>query len=237
MSEQEPYLPALRYRRLTPLYDSVVGVLLRERALKRRLVDQAAIGAGDRVLDVGCGTATLTLMVQAEVGDALVFGVDGDLETLALARRKAVAAGTRLRVCAALAQDLPFADGSFERVVSSLFFHHLTRASKLAALGAIRRVLVIRGELHVLDWGRAQDPLMRTLFLFVQLLDGFETTTDSVRGRLVEFLSDAEFDGVRETQRVRTLLGTLSLYEAVARENEARRELEMSIDENQEDER
>lgn len=214
MQDREPYVSALRFRSLTRFYDAVVGLLLKEKPLKRRLVRQAALGPAQRVLDVGCGTATLTLLAQRQVPEALVVGVDGDLEALALARAKASASGTRLRLCAAFGQSLPFADGTFERAVSSLFFHHLTRPAKKSVLGAIRRVLAPGGELHILDWGRAQDFLMRSLFVFVQLLDGFETTEDSVRGRLVEFLREAGFDPVEETGRFRSVLGTLSTYGA-----------------------
>ena len=216
MSKQEPYLAALRFRWLTPLYDRVVGVLLREEPLKRSLLRQARIEDGHRVLDVGCGTGTLTLMAQREYKGALVFGVDGDLETLALARRKALATDTPLYACAALAQDLPFPDATFDRVVSSLFFHHLTRPGKKAVLRAIGAVLSPEGELHILDWGKAQDLLMRILFVLVQLLDGFETTADSVRGRLVGLLREAGFTQVEETHRERSILGTLSLYRAAA---------------------
>ena len=71
-------------------------------------------------------------------------------------------------MCAADARALPFRDGSFDRTVSSLLLHHLTRPAKRAALGEIARVLSKRdGELHVLDWGRAGDPLMRVAFVAV----------------------------------------------------------------------
>ena len=214
MSEPEPYLKALRFGWLTRFYDRTVAVLLKEAELKRRLVRQARIEAAHRVLDIGCGTATLTLMAQKEYEDALIVGIDGDLETLALARRKALAAGLSLRVCAGLAQGLPFRANTFDRAVSSLFFHHLTRSSKRAALVAVRDALAGGGELHILDWGQAQDLLMRMMFLVVQLLDGFATTTDSVRGRLVTFMSDAGFIEVEETHRARSPLGTLALYKA-----------------------
>lgn len=212
----EPYLKALRFGWLTRFYDRLVP-LLKEDKLKRGLIGQARIGAGHRVLDVGCGTATLTLMAQAEAADAAIFGVDGDLETLALARRKALEAGVPVRVCAALAQELPFPDATFGRALSSLFFHHLTRSSRREALAAIRSVLSPGGELHILDWGKAQDPLMRLLFVLVQLFDGFATTTDSVRGRLVGLLREAGYAEVEETHRERTILGTLALYRASTR--------------------
>lgn len=214
MSEREPYLKALRFGWLTRFYDRAVAVLLKEQELKRRLLRQAGIARGHRVLDVGCGTAALTLMAQKENGDALIVGIDGDLEALALAQRKASVAGLSLRVCAGLAQDLPFRSSAFDRIVSGLFFHHLTRPAKRAVLMAVRDALAGGGELHVLDWGKAQDRLMRLMFFLVQLLDGFATTTDSVRGRLVTFMTEAGFVDAEETHRERSTLGTLSLYRA-----------------------
>lgn len=217
MSHREPYLSALRFGWLTRFYDRVVG-LLKDEMLKSRLLLQARIGEEDRVLDVGCGTGTLTLMAQRRFEGALVVGIDGDLEILALARQKALATETPFRACAALAQHLPFVDRTFDRVVSSLFFHHLTRPTKRVALDAIGRVLAREGELHILDWGKAQDPLMRILFVLVQLLDGFETTTDNVRGLLVELMREAGFGCVKETHRQRSVLGTLSIYKAATRD-------------------
>ena len=55
---------------------------------------------------------------------------------------------------------------------------------------------------------------MRAAFLCVQALDGFATTSDSVRGVLPEYMRGAGFRGVAETHRERTLFGTLALYRA-----------------------
>jgi hypothetical protein len=51
--------------------------------------------------------------------------------------------------------------------------------------------------------------------LAVQLLDGFATTEDGVRGLLPEYMKEAGFEGVAETHRERTVSGTLALYRAV----------------------
>ena len=56
---------------------------------------------------------------------------------------------------------------------------------------------------------------MRAAFLAVQMLDGFETTDDSVRGRLPEMASAAGFTDARETTAINTPLGTMVLYQAV----------------------
>ena len=47
------------------------------------------------------------------------------------------------------------------------------RTAKRAALGEAHRVLAPAGSLHVADWGRAHDPLLRTAFFVLQLIDGF----------------------------------------------------------------
>ena len=57
---------------------------------------------------------------------------------------------------------------------------------------------------------------MRLAFLGVQLLDGFETTSDNVQGRLVPLMEQAGFRSVSETHREMTVFGTLSLYQATA---------------------
>jgi ubiquinone/menaquinone biosynthesis C-methylase UbiE len=178
------------------------------------LIEQAAIRDGHRVLDLGCGTATLTLLIRQARPQARVFGVDGDARVLQIAKRKAAQAGVTPALHRALAYQLPYADGVFDRVLSSLLFHHLTREEKQSTLREVRRVLRPGGELHVADWGKAADWRMRAAFFLVQLLDGFERTTDNVRGVLPEFLSHAGFEGVCESHRWRTMFGTLSLYQA-----------------------
>src|SRR5205823_11117127 len=97
----------------------------------------------------------------------------------------------------ALADDLPFEDGSFDRVVSSLVFHHLPREVKERSAAEIARVLRPGGELHVADWGPG-DPLMRLAFFTTQLLDGFERTEDNIKGRLPGIFEAAGLHDVRE---------------------------------------
>jgi len=143
-----------------------------------------------------------------------ITGVDGDPDILARARVKAATAEAELKFDESLSQHLAYADSSFDVVLSSLFFHHLDRENKLATLSEVRRVLKPGAELHIADWGKAANPLMRVLFLIVQMLDGFATTKDNVAGRLPEFLRASGFKEVEETQRFSTVLGTLALYRA-----------------------
>ena len=184
------YIPALGHDRLTRFYDPLLRWTTRESVFKRRLVEQAGFRPGHRVLDLGCGTATLMLLIRQAHPQAWVVGVDGDLRVLHIAKSKAARAGTDLALHRAMAYHLPYADACFDRV------------------------LRFGGELHIADWGKAEDWRMRTEFLLVQCLDGFKTTSDNVQGLLPELLSQAGFASVRESDRLRTVFGTLSLYQA-----------------------
>jgi len=92
-TQAEPYIQPLRFDWLTPLYDRIVLLLLPEAALKRRLIEQAYIHPGARVLDLGTGTATLAIMIKRAHQDAEVAGLDADPHALEIAAAKAAAAG------------------------------------------------------------------------------------------------------------------------------------------------
>ena len=204
------YVPALGLRSLTRFYDPVVAATTRERTFKARLLDQLGPRPGQRILDLACGTGTLARAIAAREPRVEVVGVDGDPEMLARAREKAPG----VRFDEAMAQDLPYEDGSFDAVVTSLFLHHLTRDAKQAALAEVARVLRPGGELHVADWGPPSDPLMAVAFTGIRLLDGFEPTRDNVRGELPAIIEAAGLSDARERGRLRTIFGTLAFYSA-----------------------
>lgn len=213
-SAQTDYVPALGYRVLTRLYDPVVALTTREQTFKRRLIAQAALRPGLEVLDLACGTGTLAIWMQQAEPALQVSGVDGDLEILGIARAKAQRAGAAIRWHHGLSTGLPFAADSFDRVTSSLFFHHLQPAAKRASFSEAWRVLRRGGELHVADWGAPQNLLMRAAFLMIRLLDGFSNTADNAAGRLPDLMREAGFTDVQVREQFATVFGTMTLYSA-----------------------
>ena len=211
-ASNEKYVPALRFDFLTALYDPVVRLTTREETFKSALLRQARIARGERVLDLGAGTGTLAIRAKSAQPGAEVFGVDGDERILEIARRKASRARVKTTFDRALATSLPYATGSFDKVLSSLFFHHLSRSDKLAAMREALRVLKPGGEVHVADWGRASSRLMGVLFLAVRVLDGFDNTADNAEGALPELLRLAGFEKTRLRGALPTMFGTLALY-------------------------
>ena len=208
------FVPALGFKALTPLYDGVVKATTREGLFKQTLIAQANIQPGQHVLDVACGTGTLAVQMAQFQPLAQITGVDGDPEVLARARKKVERAGVRVRLDHANATALPYGAGQFDRAMTSLFFHHLDWPDKQRAASEILRVLKPGGELHMADWGRPANRLMRWLFFPVQVLDGFANTRSHVAGQLVELFQQAGFQAVVERGRISTMFGTLSLYSA-----------------------
>ncbi|GJL76863.1 class I SAM-dependent methyltransferase [Nitrosomonas sp.] len=214
-TDHENYVSALGYHWLTPFYDSFMRFAGRGNLLMQALVAQARFEKGQQVLDLGCGTGALAIMIKHDFPSVDIVALDCDRKMLSIAEHKANQIGADIQFDLAFAEKLPYPDDSFNRVVSSLLFHHLSWEHKKQVANEIFRVLKPGGELHVMDWGRASNRLMRCLFFAVQLIDGFSNTRDNVSGRLIEVFNEAEFSQVNQQQSLNTVFGTLALYAAV----------------------
>ncbi|MGH9800621.1 MAG: class I SAM-dependent methyltransferase, partial [Blastocatellia bacterium] len=169
---------------------------------------------GQRVLDLGCGTGTLAVTAKLAAPSCEMTGLDGDPAILKQAAAKARRAGVEIEFDEGMSFALPYAGGSFDRVLSSLFFHHLTRENKLKTLGEALRLLKRGGELHIADWGKPDNLLMRVGSFLVQKFDGIETTADSFNGLLPQFIAQMGFVAVEETLHFNSLFGTIRLLRA-----------------------
>jgi ubiquinone/menaquinone biosynthesis C-methylase UbiE len=215
MSNAERYVPAAGRAELTRFYDATIALTMRESLFRGRLGAQVLAGLPreGRVLDVGAGTGTLAIRLAAIAPRGSVIALDGDPKVLELARAKQGAAGVEWKQ--GLATALPLEDASCERVVMSLLLHHLDAEAKRGALTEALRVLRPGGRIHIADWGRAQDPLMRSAFFVLQLIDGFAGTRDHAAGRLPAMIEAAGFAAVKRHDRMRTAWGSLELLSAV----------------------
>ena len=203
------YIPALSIRWLTPLYDPLLKWVMREESFKRRLLQQASIQPKMKVLDLGCGTGTLTLMLKRAHPTAEVTGMDGDPQVLDIARDKSRV--TNIQWDEGLASSLPYPDSTFDRVVTSLVIHHLVTDDKRRAFKEIYRVLKPHGELHILDFGAPHSFLTRFMITYMRRL---EETADNFDGLFPRFITEAGFGVVKEAEHFATIFGPLSLWRA-----------------------
>jgi ubiquinone/menaquinone biosynthesis C-methylase UbiE len=207
---QRSYVPAAGRHIFLPFYDSLTRLIGADKA-RRSLLEQAELRAGQRALDVGCGTGSLLVQLKRREPRVDAVGIDPDPNALARARRKAERARVSIRLDQGFADSLPYADASFDRVLSSLMFHHLPRREKNGALSEIRRVLGPNGRLELMDFaGHAhadEGRLHRWLHAHPRLEDNAESD-------VLALLTEASFGDARVVGRARMLLGNVLFYRA-----------------------
>ncbi|MEV5329676.1 methyltransferase domain-containing protein [Nonomuraea sp. NPDC052634] len=145
------------------LYDAfgAIAFLGGRRAAFTRLATVARPRIGDRVLDVGCGTGYLTrIIAPVVVPRGHVTGLDASPAMIEYATRRAPSNCTYV---VGEGQNLPFPDGSFDLVVSSLAIHHMPAAARPEALRQMFRVLRPGGRLLIAEFRPPSNPVARRL--------------------------------------------------------------------------
>ena len=208
------YVPAAGKHWRLPFYDLMARLLGADSA-RAMLVEQTGVRPGERVLEIGCGTGSLLLLLARSQPAAELVGLDPDPAALKIARRKARRAGVSFQLDEGFADALPYADASMDRVFSSFMFHHLSRDVKAKALREGRRVLVPGGHFHMVDFAgpgsSARGFIARRIHADRHLVDNDE---ERVLASIREAgLVDAEVTGRRASH-----LGSTVYYRASAPE-------------------
>src|SRR5271157_2713352 len=143
-------------------YDAVTNYLLQPSQKSIGLLSQ--VKAGDRVLDVGCGSGRLTLAAQQWAGEnGEAVGIDPSPEMIEVARQNAKRAGSKAKFELDLAESLPFPEGSFDVVLNRLMLHHLPDGLKQRGLAEMRRALKPGGICLVVDFEPPKSGLLRLI--------------------------------------------------------------------------
>lgn len=136
-------------------YDRLIHLLSlgQTRQFYKRIAREVHVQAGDHVLDIGCGTGELSIALALQTGsNGYVAGIDASPEMIVHARKKAQGKKISIDFREESAAQLSFADGSFDKVVSSFVFHHLPDDLKQQALQEILRVLKPDGQFMLIDF-------------------------------------------------------------------------------------
>jgi SAM-dependent methyltransferase len=151
-----PMEGAATFRASAEAYDRYIGRY--SPALAAALLEQAGIAPGLRVLDVGCGPGALAAQAARIVGPAQVAAVDPSESFAAACRARLPGADVRV----ASGESLPFAEGTFDAVLSQLVVNFLTDAP--GGVAEMRRVAKPGGAVAACVWDYAGE--MRLLRAF-----------------------------------------------------------------------
>lgn len=205
-----PYLPAAGRDWLLPLYDPIVKLLGGDLA-RLTLIEQAGLRPAHRVLEMGCGTGTLTILVKRNHPQVVIVGLDPDPKALARAREKATRERLSIRFDQGFADELPYSAGSFDRIFSAFMFHHLPAREKVEMLREARRVLADGGEFHMLDFEGTEDERHGCL---ARLFHSRKRLQDNSAAHVLRLMNQAGFLGAEKVARRTTLLGGIAFYRA-----------------------
>ena len=206
------YVPALGFSALTPLYDAMLGLATREPIWRSALAKQVAPMKGETIVDVGCGTGTLAIMLKRRAPGARVVGIDPDPAVLDIAARKAREADLEVEWRRGFARDAALLGaGVADKIVSSLVFHQVPTLEKRAGVAAMFDAVRAGDEVHIADYAR-QTGASRLLFTVIGLLDGFANTRPNADGAVEELLSLATGSPIQARRVVPTITGAISLF-------------------------
>jgi ubiquinone/menaquinone biosynthesis C-methylase UbiE len=209
---RKTYLPAAGKDWLLPLYDPFTKVLGVE-ASHTKLIYQASISPGQRVLEIGCGTGNLAILGKRLNPACEVVAIDPDPEALARARRKAERRGATIQFDEGFAEELPYPDASFDRVFSAFMLHHVRPDAKALSLREAFRVLKAGGSLHLADFDEGQR-LFSGLHGFLASIFHSRHGASS-RHTVLGLMQHAGFVNSREVADQTVVFGRITYYEGV----------------------
>jgi ubiquinone/menaquinone biosynthesis C-methylase UbiE len=210
METKKAYIPAAGSDWLLPLYDPLTKFAGLEKA-RRVLLEQAALQPHSRVLEIGCGTGSFSVFIKQLYPTVEVVGLDPDLKALTRARRKAERAKVSLRFDQGFADSLPYGDGTFDYVFSSMMFHHLELDMKEETLREVRRVLKPGALFAMLDFKKPESAVGS---LLSGLFHSNHVLKDNSENRILTLMTAAGLCDSKMVRRGSLLVGNIAYYHA-----------------------
>jgi len=137
-----------------PYYDLLMTCMTlgREKKLRKLEVELARLKPGDKVLEIGCGTGSLTIAAKEQVGPAgEAAGIDIAPEMVARANRKVTRKHEDISIRVGSIAKIPFPDSHFNAVICSFMIFHMPDDVRSKGFKEINRVLRPGGHYFIFD--------------------------------------------------------------------------------------
>ena len=167
-------------------YDAVTQYVLppNENWIRQSVID-AIVGKPAKIIDLGCGTGSTTLLLREAFPEAEIIGLDLSPYMLAIAEYKAHQLNYDIQWLHGLAEATNLPDNSFDLVTASLLFHETPPHITQAILNECYRLLVPGGQVIILDGNQKtlrQTPWLSNIFEEPYIQDYAEGNLDAWLG-------------------------------------------------------
>ena len=196
-----------------PLYDLgvwLIGLPLGgEKNLRRLAIEAVNPAADSRVLEICCGTGTISIMAAKK--GALAYGLDISRGMLDVAREKAGREKVKVGLVQSDTATLPFKTGAFDRVIASMGLHEMPFDVARGVFQEIKRILKNNGGRFIIfDYHKGEGAagmLQKIFFIFAE----HGAAKEFINADMQKELRDAGFKGF---QRRFLAKGTLQVVTA-----------------------
>ena len=217
MSEQKLNTAGRTLDHAAGIYDVVMEAVMfgRGRRLRAQMIGLMDFKPTDRMLDLGCGTGSLTLQIAEMLRDGgQIIGIDAAVKMIEVANKKCRKRNVEDRCSfqAEIAEKLPFENESFDYCLNSMFYHHLPRELKIASLSENMRVLKPGGSFLTIDIDKPDN-----FFAWLFVMAGYvcfvqPAIKENIDGLLPSLISEAGFEDLK---LVKKRWGMVSVYHCI----------------------
>lgn len=207
------FIPALGFNFLTNYYDLAIRILI-PRKFRQILVDHICPKSTDKIIDFGCGTGEIAILIKKVSPKTTLIGIDIDPEILKIAFQKIKKIGAEIKLVQSNNNILPLTSNYYDKISSCLVFCNLNDANKMNLLAELYRVLKKGGKIFICDWGYEKIKIKRMLCRTIFRLTPFKKISIKSRTPLLIFLEQSGFINIKEMGFMKTITGTLYYYNA-----------------------
>lgn len=214
IKKTEKYIPAMSFRWLTGIYDTIISSTMPEQKFRTALVEAAFNDNKKAIaLEFGVGTASNSILANRLFPNLIITGIDVDDQILSIASKKIQNESLNIELQSYNGIQTELADEKFDVVFSSLVFHHLLPHQKEIAFCEINRLLKPNGKLVFIDWGKPASVYAQISFCALRAFDGWKNTADNASGNYLKMIESAGFKVPKRLKKFGTIYGTLELIE------------------------
>jgi len=201
---------------MTFVYDlrTIIYPLRLQTKYYKQLIKNAKIENGFKILDIGCGTGILGIILKEVYGDSIeYFAIDPKKYVVKAARIKALNNNCDFKILSGKIENIPFKDKSFDVIFCNLVVHHLPMDILKTGLSEIRRVLKSKANLLIFDYCPTSSLVHYIMFIITYIWTSIhEYGKVLFKGKMVVYLEEEEFSDINVSQ-ISSLL-PLAIYRA-----------------------